>query len=75
MKYLFLVLILFSGCRKDVPPNIDPFVLNGVGVGIYKDPKTGIVTKKVPSEMKGYIAFEPKQLENYVNWCYNPEGN
>lgn len=69
---LLLTILIISGCRKDVPPAIHPYELNGVGLGINKDPDTGVVTKKLPSEMKGWVAFEPKELQGYADWCFNP---
>jgi hypothetical protein len=72
MRYLILALLALSSCRKDPPPKIDPYVMNGSGVGIYKNPDTHETIKLLPSQMKGYVSFEPKQLEAYVNWCYNP---
>lgn len=76
MKFILFVLILsLAGCRKDAPPPIDPYVLNGAGMGIYKNPETGEVKKLLPSQMKGYPAFEPAQLRAYVEWCFNPDGS
>lgn len=77
MKHAFILLtLLFVSCRQDPPPPIHPYVMNGVGAGIYKNPETGEVIKLLPSQMKGYVAFEPKELEKFANWCYQVgEGN
>lgn len=66
------VMVLLVGCRKDSPPPITPHTLNGFGVGFYTKPD-GVQGKKLPSEMKGFIAFEPNELKNYVTWCYSPD--
>lgn len=72
LPIILIAILLLSSCRKDSPPPLDPYVQNGFGVGIYKNPETGVVTKKLPSEMRGWICVDPVQLKPFAEWCYNP---
>lgn len=75
MKRAFILITIFllSSCRKDAPPPLDPYVQNGFGTAIYKNPDTGVVIKKLPSEIRGWACFDPQQLKPFAEWCFNPD--
>jgi len=78
MRIIIILTILLSGCRKDPAPKIDPYELNGFGMGFYclKTDSSGKCLeyiKLLPSQMEGMVCFKPEQLKPYIEWCYNPK--
>lgn len=70
---IFLLSFFLLSCREDMPPKeaTGPLCsLDGFGMG-YCTEVDGSHTKKLPSEMVGYIARSPDEEGAYDAWCFD----